>query len=63
MRFYIFHDLYTSLSVTFVRYFNGRNKDIYYYYHDYDYDYNDDDYYCTAERLKPNRDNLFNITL
>ena len=24
-----FHDLYTSLSVTFVMYFNGRNKDIY----------------------------------
>ena len=25
-----FHDLYTSLSVTFVMYFNGRNKDIYF---------------------------------
>ena len=23
-----FHDLYTSLTVTFVMYFNGRNKDI-----------------------------------
>ena len=23
-----FHDLYTSLAVTFVMYFNGRNKDI-----------------------------------
>ena len=56
---YIFHDLYTLLSVTFVRYFNERNKDIY----DYDDDYNDDYCYCTAERLKPNRDNLFNITL
>ena len=22
-----FHDLYTSLSITFVMYFNGRNKD------------------------------------
>ena len=47
--------------MTFVRYFNERNKDIYDY--DYDYDYNDDYCYCTAERLKPNRDNLFNITL
>ena len=47
---HIFHDLYTSLSVTFVRYFNGRNKDIYYYDYDYDYDY---DYcYCTAERAE-----------
>ena len=27
-----FHDLYTSLSVTFVMYFNGRNKDLYYHY-------------------------------
>ena len=26
-----FHDLYTSLSVTFVICFNGQNKDIYYY--------------------------------
>ena len=25
-----FYDLYTSLSVTFVMYFNGRNKDIYF---------------------------------
>ena len=25
---YDFHDLYTSLSVTFVMYFNRRNKDI-----------------------------------
>ena len=30
-----FYDLYTSLSVTFVMYFNGRNKDIYYYYYYY----------------------------
>ena len=30
-----FHDLYTSLSVTFVMYFNGRNKDIYYYHYYY----------------------------
>ena len=31
-----FHDLYTSLSVTFVFLFNRQNKDIYfiyYYYH------------------------------
>ena len=39
-----FHDLYTSLSVTFT-YFNGRNKGIisviiiYYYYHYYYYYY------------------------
>ena len=26
-----FHDWYTSLSLTFVMYFDGRNKDIYYY--------------------------------
>ena len=26
-----FHDLYTSLSLTFVKYFNGRNKDIYFF--------------------------------
>ena len=26
-----FHDMYTSVAVTFVKYFNGRNKDIYYY--------------------------------
>ena len=25
-----FHDLYTSLSLTFVKYFNGRNKDIFF---------------------------------
>ena len=27
-----FYDLYTSLSVTFVMYFNGRNKDIYFFF-------------------------------
>ena len=32
-----FHDMYTSVSVTFVKYFNGRNKDIYYYYYYYYY--------------------------
>ena len=27
-----FHDLYTSLTVTFVMYFNGRNKDILFFF-------------------------------
>ena len=47
-----FHYLYTSLSVTFVTYFNGRNKGIisviiiiyyyYYYYYYYCYCYYDE---------------------
>ena len=36
------------LSVTFVIYFNGRNKDVYYYYYYYYYRYYY--YYYTAQR-------------